>query len=249
MSDPASPLRSPVPAAEYIGGNFVPISHLAFGWELHTAIPLTPAEERTMVREPAQAIPGSIAERLGKLRVLVVPFIECREAGDCAAFSKPAGETHSVIWLERDGRIHVILACRELDPHDTGFEFLAAIAELLRARLAPEELNRYSNLLEDELRQDVPGEIDEEALAAKRSLLDRRRWRRQTPELFERYRDTSFVSTLAEYFHGLWHDVQIRVGPEHLPVAELRRRMKLFAEMFPPNPGYQVFSKEMDAKE
>jgi hypothetical protein len=246
VSDLASPLRESVPINDYIRGNFVPISHLAFGWELHTAVPLTPSEERTMVREPAQAVPGSIADRLGKLRVLVVPFIECKESGDCVAFSKPAGETHSVVWIEEEARIHVILACRELDPHDTGFEFLAGIAELLRARLSPEELQRYTDLLEAEMRREVHGEIDEEALAAKRSLLERRRWRRQTPELFERYRDTSLVSTLAEYFHGLWHDVQIRVGPEHLPVAELRHRMKLFAELFPPNAGYQVFAKELE---
>src|SRR2546422_6413302 len=58
--------RDDIPVAEYVRGNFVPLSHLTHGWELHSALPLTPAEERTMVREPAQAVPASIAERLGK---------------------------------------------------------------------------------------------------------------------------------------------------------------------------------------
>ena len=61
----------------------------------------------------------------------------------------------------------------------------------------------------------------------------------------ERYRDVSFVSTMAEYMHGLWHDVQIRLGAEHLPLAPLRRRLELLAELFPPNPGYRVFTEEL----
>ena len=68
--------------------------------------------------------------------------------------------------------------------------------------------------------------------------------RRRPRETFSHYRDVSFVSTVAEYMHGLWHDVQIRVGPKHLPVADLRRRMNLLAELFPPNPGYRVFAEE-----
>ena len=54
------------------------------------------------------------------------------------------------------------------------------------------------------------------------------------------------MSTVAEYMHGLWHDVQIRVGPEHLPLQQLRRRMILMSNLFPPNPGYAVFAKDLE---
>jgi len=54
------------------------------------------------------------------------------------------------------------------------------------------------------------------------------------------------VITAAEYIHGLWHDVQIRVGADHLPVEQLRRRMNLMAELFPPNPGYRVFDETVE---
>ncbi len=228
----------------------MPLSNLAHGWQLHSAVSLTPAEERTMVREPAQAVPESLSKRLGMVRVLVVPYIACLDTGDVISFVKPQGETHSAVWLENPERIHLLLPCRELDPHDTGFEFLASIAELVRPRLGPEEVARYTALVEDELRLSVKGEIDEEALGAKRGLAlpPARRGRHRSPELFERYRDVSFVSTAAEYMHGLWHDVQIRVGPDHLPLPQLRRRMDLLAELFPPNPGYQVFAEEL-AKE
>ena len=242
-------VRESIPVAEYVKGSFVPLSHLPHGWELHSAIPLSPAEERGMVREPAQAIPASIVERLGKVRVLVVPFVACTDNGDAISFSKPKGETHSAVWVESGERIDLVLPCRELDPHDTGFEFLASVAELLRPKLTSAELERYTQLLEAELRSGVPGEIDEEATAAKRTIEANRFRRRLIHEPFERYRDVSFVSTVAEYMHGLWHDVQIRVGPDHLPVPQLRSRMVLMSEMFPPNAGYQVFSEELRKEE
>ena len=208
-------------------------------------IALTPAEERTMVREPAQAIPAGIAERIGPLRVLIVPYIACMESGDVVCATKPKGETHTAAWVETGERIDLLLACREVDAHDTGFEFLASVAELLRPRLSISELAAYDELLDEELRHGVRGEIDEEALTAKQALLAIRPWRRSRLQ-YEPYRDVSLVSTVAEYMHGLWHDVQIRVGPQHLPLQQLRRRMTLMSNLFPPNPGYAVFAKELE---
>ena len=201
-----------------------------------------------MVREPVQAVPTAIAERVGKVRVLVVPYIACLELGDAVCRLKPKGETHTAAWVEANERTNLVLACRELDAHDTGFELLASVAELLRPRLNNLELGRYDHLLEGEIRRGVRGEIDEETFAAKQSFLASRVKRRQRPQ-FERYRDSSIVATVAEYVHGLWHDVQIRTGPEHLPVPQLRERMALMSELFPPNPGYRVFDEAIEKPE
>ncbi len=198
-----------------------------------------------MVREPVQAVPEGIAQRVGKLRVLIVPFIACLEAGDAVSRVKPAGETHTAAWVEERDQTTLLLAGRELDAHDTGFELLASVSELLRPRITAVEMERFAQNLEEELRQHILGEIDEDALAAKRALLSARHWRRNRGQ-FEGYRDISLVSTVAEYMHGLWHDVQIRVGPDHLPLAQLRRRLRLMAELFPPNPGYQLFAEDLE---
>jgi hypothetical protein len=239
------PAPGSIPITEYVQGKFVPLSHLAHGWEIHSSIALTPAEERTMVREPAQAVPAGIAERIGPLRVLMVPYIACEQTVDVVSPAKPQGETHTAAWVETSERTNLLLACREVDAHDTGFEFLASIAELLRPRLSISELAAYDELLDEELRHGVRGEIDEESLRAKQALLAIRPWRRSRLQ-FEPYRDVSLVSTVAEYMHGLWHDVQIRVGPEHLPLQQLRRRMTLMSKLFPPNPGYAVFAKDLE---
>jgi hypothetical protein len=235
----------PIAVADYVRAEHSPVSHLAHDWELHAAIPLGPAEERSTVREPAQAVPDTIAGRLGPVRVLLVPYIACTEQGDFVEFSKPDGETHTSVWLDVEGRTHVLLACRELDAHDTGFELLACAAELLRPRLNAAEVAEFEGLLEGELRRGVTGEIDEEAVRAKQTYLGRGGRRRQGEE-FEKYRDVALIETVAEYMHGLWHDVQIRVGPEHLPVADLRRRMELLARQFPPNTGYRVFDEALE---
>ncbi len=239
--------RDVIPAHDYVRERATPLSSLPHGWELHAALLLTPAEERTMVREPAHAVPEILAARLGKLRVLAVPFVGCFETGDAVCFAKPADETHSAVWLEAEGRTHLILACREIDAHDTGFEFLASVAQLSLPKLAPQELTSYARLLEEELRQGVSGEIDKEALAAKESYLKFSGSAASKAVQFEKYRDVSLVSTLAEYMHGLWHDVQIRVGPEHLPVEQLRRRMISLVEIFPPNPGYNLFARDIES--
>jgi len=246
METRQTPTRENIPVAEYIQGPFVPLSRLAHDWEMHSAVTLTPAEDRTMVREPAAAVPDTIAQRLGKLRALVVPYVACQESGDVVSFVKPEGETHSAVWLEAEGRIHLVIPCRELNAHDTGFEFLASVAELLWPRLAQPELDEYTRLLDEETRTGVAGEIDEESLAAKQALYAGRTRPTRSREKLDHYVNVSFVSTLAEYVHGLWHDVQIRVGPEHLPLPQLRRRMMMMADMFPPNPGYTVFAKELE---
>ena len=197
-----------------------------------------------MVREPAQAVPDAIAQRLGRLRLLLVPYVACTPDGDLVSFTKPGGEAHTSVWAEVGGMTRVVLACRELDAHDTGFELLGCIAELLRPRLKAQELSAFDKLLDDELRQSFTGEIDEEALRAKKALVGRGS-KRHNREEFEKYRDVSLIETLTEYMHGLWHDVQIRVGPEHLPLPQLRLRMDLLARLFPPNEGYQVFDREI----
>jgi len=240
--------KDQTPVTDYVGGSFVPLSSLTHDWEFHSALTLSPAEERTMVREPVQAVPAPIAQRLGKVRLLAVAYIACLETGDVVCRQKPKGEAHTAAWIEAPERINLLLACRELDAHDTGFELLGSVAELLRPRLTHSEIVAYSQILEEEVRHGVRGEIDEEALAAKQAYLASKNGRRFRAQ-FERYRDTSFVSTAAEYMHGLWHDVQIRVGPDHLPVAQLRRRMDLMAELFPPNPGYRVFDEALEKTE
>lgn len=234
--------------SEFLRREFAPLSNLAHGWQLYSALPLSPAEDRNMVREPVAAVPQNIAERIGKLRILAVPYIACYESGDAVCFAKPSGPTHVAVWHTTGDLTSLVLACREVDAHDTGFELLASIGELLRPRLNQTEMISFTDMLKTELAEGIEGEIDEEAYSAKQALLKTRGFsplHTAAPE-FAAYRDASIISTLAEYLHGLWHDVQVRTGPEHLPVMDVYKRMKMVSFMFPPNPGYDLFSREFN---
>ncbi len=122
-----------------------------------------------MCANPCKPIPAAIAPRLGKIRILAVAYIACLDSGDVVCRQKPSGEAHTAAWVETPERINLLLACRELDAHDTGFELLGSAAELLRPRLTPSELATYSQMLEEEIRHGTRGEIDEDALLAKQA--------------------------------------------------------------------------------
>jgi hypothetical protein len=243
----ASQISESIPVPKYVLDPAGPVSCLAHGWELCSGLHLTPSEDRIMVREPARAVPSALAERLGKLRVLVVPYIGCSDAGDAVRFLKPPGESHTAVWVEEQGRLNLVLACKELDAHDTGFEFLGSIAQMALPKITPGELDRYTQLIHEEIRLGVRGEIDKDAFEAKAAFLKQRDSASpRAAKRFDRYMDVSLSGTLAEYMHGLWHDVQIRVGPDYLPVPQLRDRMTLLSEIFPPNPGYDLFARELE---
>ena len=231
---------SRIPILDYVEQPSAVVSRLAHGWEFHSATLLAPGEERNMVRDPVSAIPAAVASRLSPLRLWVVPYIECLRDGDVVRMEKPAGNTHTAVWEETPKGLQVVLACREGNAHDTGFELLGATAELLEGRLLPKENERYRQLIEHELAEKVPGEIDQDALEMKKKFEQARAGRRKEPTL-DTYLAQAFSATLAEYMHGLWHDVEIRTGPAHLPVPAIRRRLELMTSLFPPNQGYRVF--------
>jgi len=178
--------------------------------------------------EPAAAVPSTLANLLGPLRLYAVPYIGCQGSRFFAAWEPPTGEDHSSVWLELADGIHLFLAFEGSTAHDTGFELLAAVGELAVPRLDDARFSAYARLLARELAEGASGEIDEDAFAAKQSAaVD--------------YTAVSLASTIAEYVHALWHDVELRQGPEHLGPQWIRRRFELLAEWFPPNPGQQLF--------
>lgn len=199
-----------------------PLSH---GWTLHS---LGPRDAVDVLREPAASVPAALAELLGQLCLYAVPYIGCEGSRFFMASEQPAGEDHSSVWLELTDGIHLFLAFEGSTAHDTGFELLAAVGELAVPRLDDARFSAYAQLLSRELAEGAQGEIDEDAFAAKQAtVID--------------YTAVSLASTIAEYVHALWHDVELRQGPEHLGPEWIRRRFELLAEWFPPNTGQQLF--------
>jgi hypothetical protein len=128
----------------------------------------------------------------------------------------------------------------ELEEHDIATELLVCLGQALWERLSVAELRAYWAILWDEINSGIEGEVDEQALAEKRSLLASPSHAKSTGHL-ESYGCSSFAGTAAEYVHCLWHDVSIRSGADYLPAEPLRRRLELLARWFPPDRGYRLF--------
>ena len=201
---------------------------LAHGWTLVQSAPATAALVRNFIRPAIREVPRSLARRLGTCQISLVEAIE----GDAA--SK---------WTLTADRLTVSVAAAGIGEHDVALELLGCLGQAAWEKLSDAELRSYWTLLREEIGAGVEGEIDEEALEEKRSLLQRR-FNAGSVRRLTRYARASFAGTMAEYVHCLWHEVTVRTGPEHLPAPALRRRLEWLARRFPPNQGQRLFASE-----
>jgi hypothetical protein len=200
---------------------------LAHGWRLANAASLSPETIRDFLRGAVRAVPPALAARIGGCRIEVLPVLDPPEL--------------SSRWAWAAGVLAIQVAAGQTGPHDMALELLIAIGHSLWERISSAERGSWLRLLDAEVTSGVGGEIDDEVLELKRTLLGSRAAAGDLA-LIERYAAASYAATLAEYVHCLWHDVTVRPGPEHLEPGALRRRLELFARWFPPGRGQRLFA-------
>ena len=198
---------------------------LAHGWALRCASDISGALVREFIRPAVRAVPSAMARRLGPCRI-----------------SLPADADAGVAsqWTITDSGLEVSVTTTGSEEHDVAMELLLCLGQALWERLSDSEIRAYWMLLGDEIGMGIEGEIDEQALAQKRSLFESRSHATSAAQL-TRYGHASFAGTAAEYVHCLWHEVTVRTGPDHLPAQPLRRRLELLARWFPPDRGHRLF--------
>lgn len=187
---------------------------------------------RDFIRAPVRAIPPTLAVRLGRCRIRLLPELATSE------------EVAS--WIRSGEDLEVRLRTDGIAPHDLALELLTCLGEALWESMAHEERVAYLRVLDEEIRSGVAGEIVDEALAAKRVLLSSPIHARSRRRLLA-YARASFAATLAEYVHALWHDVTVRQGEEDLPPGRVRARLTMLARWFPPGSGRRLFARRNEA--
>src|ERR1039457_6884157 len=178
-------------------------ARLAHGWTLVRGPSMSKALVREFVRPAVRAVPTSLARRLGSCRI----SLPAEVASDVASR-----------WTMANGGLEVTVTTAGIEEHDVAMELLLCLGQGLWERLSDGELRAYWMLLCDEISMGIEGEIDEQALEEKRSLLDRKSHANNVKRLTG-YARASFAGTAAEYVHCLWHEVTVRTGPDDLPVA------------------------------
>jgi len=179
---------------------------------------------REFIRPAVRAVPASMARRLGHCRISL-------DVADMTLASQ---------WTETEAGLEVSFMTAGSEDHDIALELLLCLGQALWEKLSDREIREYWLVLDQEIRAGISGEIDEQALEEKRSLLASRVHARSQQQL-ARYGQAAFAGTVAEYIHCLLHDVTVRTGPDHLPAPQLRRRLELLAGWFPPDRGYRLF--------
>jgi hypothetical protein len=181
---------------------------------------------RDFIRPALRAVPSRMAYVLGSCRVSLVSSL-----GNPDLASQ---------WTATDRGVEISLAAADRDEHDVAMEMLLCLGQVLWERLLPNQRKAYWLLLDAEIRAGIAGEIDEEALKEKRALMTSR-FSAASGTRLKRYGGASFAGTAAEYVHCLWHDVEVRSGPDYLPARQLRQRLELLSRWFPPDRGYRLF--------
>jgi hypothetical protein len=198
---------------------------LAHGWHLEDGAGLGPERIRQFLRPAVRAVPGSLARRLGPCRITVLPSL--------------GGPSIRSRWSRGPEALEVSLAAEESEPHELTLELLLCVGQVLW-EVSPQDHPGWLALLDQEFREGVSGEIDEDVLALKRTLLSRP-FAARSLRWTERYAAAAFAATVAAYIHALWHDVTVSEGPEHLPAAALLRRLEYLAHRYPPDRGHRLF--------
>src|SRR5215831_10800774 len=179
---------------------------LAHKWTLSRDSGISESLVRDFIRTAIRAVPSSIARRLGPCRIVLLAQAEADVTSR---------------WNTTNRSLEVSLTTSEFEEHDIAMELLVCLGQVLWERLSATELSAYGSILRDEIDSGIEGEIDEQALDEKRSLLESRAHANSARHL-ESYGSSSFAGTAAEYVHCLWHDVSIRTGADYLPAEPLR---------------------------
>jgi hypothetical protein len=214
-------------------------------------LPLTEEDIREYLEEPIAALPQLVLSQLPKVSILLVPYLESfREkgpgkSGEMVRTAKPSED--KVSWtscvLTRDEAV-LAFALKDQEVAEYHYHFYHLLAKLVADPWTEDARTRYAELIREEIRVGVHGEVDEASWTLKQALLTHKNPGTRDTRAFRDYIRQSFVDTLTLYLHGICCDIDVETGPRQIPSRYLRRRLQLLEQLYPPPAGYAVFPEE-----
>lgn len=238
----SSVTRVPVEAfAGHCRRHLVPLSGQVSYFE---AVALDGERKRQFLKEPIDAVPKTLLDRLPPLRIVLVPYLEKGTNGgtDLVSFEKPphARRQPSSIFDVKD-EVFLLFGIEEQDVADYHYWFYQAVATQGAAAVTAEELASFAALIYNELNRGTRGEVDETSLQWKAKVQRKPQLPGRNTKLMREYIRYALEDTLTLYLHGLCCDIDVEPGPRQLAARHLRARLELLATIYPPSPGYLVF--------
>lgn len=216
-----------------------------------SALPLAEDEQKDYLQDPIAALPTQILSNFPKVSVMLVPYLE-KPAGkgdQMVTIDKP--EKARRIWaaqLISDGNAVLIFAIKDRDVAAYHYDFYGAVASLVAEHPRGDSMERFTDLIREEVRDHVHGEVNEDSWHLKQDLLRRQSDARRDTKLFRGYVRQAFIDSFTLYLHGICCDIDVDTGPRQLPSRHIRKRLEILYEVFPPPKGYAVFPEELNGK-
>ena len=240
--------------AERFRGEMIPLSN-TFSY-FCASVPMSEEDLKEYLEEPVAALPPAIAGALPKISILLVPYLERGDGHEKRKTAPPAADYVS-IERPQEGRLSpytqlklgdetvLAFALKDQEVAEYHYRFYHLLATLMADHWTDDVETRYIRILRDELSADVHGEVDEPSWRLKQAM--RRSQNVRNGKAFREYARQSFADTLTLYLHGICCDIDVDTGPRQLPSRNLRKRLMLLEELFPPPQGYAVFPEQLEA--
>jgi hypothetical protein len=213
-----------------------------------STLPIAEEDLRQYLHDPIAAVSPAICEAIPPVGFVLVPYLERANGkhGDLVNFERPA-EARSLAAARAggDNPMIIVLAIKDTDVADYHYTFYNVIANMVADHWAHDARERFTQLLREELKLEVHGEVDERSWHLKQSLLRRQSNVRNETKLFRDYARQSFEDTLTLYLHGTCCDIDVETGPRQMPSRYLRKRLELLMALYPPPDGYAVFPEQL----
>jgi hypothetical protein len=218
---------------------------------------LNEEEQNELIYDPVRSLPPMVRELLPDISIVLVPHLEgvvkpVAAPEDITVVLDAPREDRKAkpkerIWqteMQMDGSVILTFAVQGCDSGEYHYRFFHSIATKVAERSEEKMWDGFRELLRDELRRKVHGEVDEESWRAKDDLLARTSTPWRESKQFRSYARISLVDTLTLYLHGLCCDIDIDPGPRQIQSRELRKRLDwLFTNVGAPQ-NYYIFPEQ-----
>ena len=211
---------------------------------------LNAEDEKEMIYDPVSSLPPMVRELLPEMSIMLVPHLE--GTGENTVVMDPPNDAAKVedadrVWqneTQLDGNVVLTFAVQGCDSGEYHYRLFRTIAAKVVERAAPKFWSDFEELLRDELKRHVHGEVDEESWRVKEELLIKAKvpWRDSKP--FREYARVATIDTLTLYMHGLCCDIDVDPGPRQIRSRELRKRLNWLHEKIGAPEGYALFPEQ-----
>ncbi len=200
---------------------------------------------KDFLEEPITALPPKALELIVPVQLFFVPYLEQTSAsgkGKPAVLKvvtkrPPEGAYGFAAGFFRDPGHALFLAAQESNLNDYHYYFFRSIAAMVTERMPAIHQDAYINLLADEVKHQVHGEMDEASWRMKQDYLEENGIKKKPGKGFFEYARQSMIDTMTLYLHGICCDIDVEPGPRQLASRSIRKRLEFLQDVCPPPEG------------